>query len=91
MSIPLGGGSPVTLTTDPLTPLAIAVDSTALYYSANRVDSATDNVGTVNKVALGGGAPITLAWGGPVPQLALDATSVYFTDPFNGNIFKTAK
>ena len=65
-------------------PLAIAVDSTSVYWT-----DFTDE-GTVMKVPLGGGTPTTLASGQVYPgSIAVDSTSVYWTNAGNGSVSGT--
>lgn len=52
----------------------IAIDGTSVYWT-------DDGAGTVVKMALSGGAPVTLASGLDTPDsIALDAANVYFTE-----------
>jgi hypothetical protein len=84
--VALGGGAPVTLDT-PEAPSFIAVDPTSVYY--------TNQIGSVVKVATGGGATVTLAYDYAIPAgpwgIAIDATSVYWTDLVQGTVMSTAK
>jgi hypothetical protein len=52
------------------------VDTTSVYYCTYGADG---EIGTVMKVPVGGGARTTLASGHPI-YIAVDATSVYWTD-----------
>ena len=55
------------------TPFAIAIDATFVYWT----DTAA---GTINKVPIAGGAPVTLATEQDTPiSIAVDATNVYWT------------
>jgi hypothetical protein len=73
MMMPLAGGSSVPLASQG-NPSLIAVDGTSVYWTAT-------NDGTVMKVALGGGMPITLASGQTSPYgIAVDDTNVYWTN-----------
>jgi hypothetical protein len=100
MKVPIGGGALITLAADQPSPAAIAVDATNVYWT-NVITpcpgDATDCVagGTVMKLPLAGGTPTTLASGQPfVGGLAVDATSVYWTNQgntiFDGAIMKVA-
>ena len=65
-------------------PLGIAVDATSVYWT-------NYEGGTVQKVGLGGGTPVTLASGQATPyDIAVDATSVYWTN-LGGTVMKVAK
>jgi hypothetical protein len=85
MGVPLT--NPNTITTYAKTqsfPLFAAVDSENIYW--------TNLVGTTGlaRASLDGGAPFTLAHGNPY-QVAVDDTSVYWTDGMTGTLSKTAK
>ena len=65
-------------------PNGIAVDGTSLYWTNN-------NDGTIRKMALGGGVPVTLATGQASPwAIAVDGTNVYWTNLGDGTIRKVA-
>jgi len=86
MKVTATGGTPVTLVTltGSAVPAGIAVDANNVYW--------IEGLGSVRKVPIGGGSPVTLA---PAPELpggiAVDATNVYWTDTSTGNVYKTAK
>jgi hypothetical protein len=72
MAVPVGGGTPTTLTSRPGPPAHLAVDASYVYWSELMA-------GTVMKVPLTGGAPTTVASAAPSPwQIALDETDVYW-------------
>jgi hypothetical protein len=63
-------------------PSPIAVDSTSVYWAT---------WSSVMKVAIRGGAPVTLASGQDYPNaIAVDATSVYWTNFWAGTVMKVA-
>jgi hypothetical protein len=76
MMVPLGGGTPVTLSGG-LLPTAIAVDGSHVYWTT---------ANSLMSVPIDGGPPITLASWNPSPTgnmmgaIALDGTSVYWTE-----------
>jgi hypothetical protein len=74
MRAPLNGGPAVVLVDDPdNTPWGIAVNLGWVYW--------VDDEGLVLKVPVDGGTPILLCDGGHMPvNVAVDATSVYWTD-----------
>jgi hypothetical protein len=50
------------------------------------------NYGVVKKVPVTDGVPVTLASGQSLPRgIAVDATSVYWANPFDGTIRKISK
>lgn len=79
VAVPLGGGALTTLASGQNTPGAITVDSTSAYYVGG---------GLVMKVALEGGTPVTLGVGGNPIGVAVDPTSVYWTDGVDGTVVK---
>jgi hypothetical protein len=85
MSLPLGGGTPVTLAPTAQRAIDIATDGAYVYW--------TDYyAGTVTEVPVGGGQSITLATGQNAPYgIAVDDTHVYWTTYLGGTIVKMPK
>jgi hypothetical protein len=88
-SVPIGGGTPVAVTTmSNGQPAGLAVDSTDVYWVA-------PGGGTVNKCAIGGcgASPTTLVSGLSFPEyIALDANNVYWSElTTGGSVMKCAK
>ncbi|HEY1690694.1 MAG TPA: hypothetical protein VGG39_00945 [Polyangiaceae bacterium] len=83
MKIPLAGGTPVTLATDPEYSEALAVYGGTAYWvdTSGPPDDASTTDGLVMSVSTGGGTPAALArdQGAPV-TVAADATGVYWGD-----------
>jgi hypothetical protein len=82
MSVPIGGGAPVTLASIDGTNIgSIAIDAAHVYWTVEDLD-----VGTVMRAPLGGGAAETIATNQNAPLgVAVDATSVYWTNYGLGN------
>ena len=60
-------------------PYALAIDATSLYWSDVPFDFSND--GSINKIDLAGGTPVTLVpHNGRAPSLAVDDTRVYWTN-----------
>jgi hypothetical protein len=90
MTMPLGGGTPVTLAVGQQADFeAIAVDATGVYWATGWPGN---DSGTVAKVALDGGTPVTLASGQSCPRdIAIGAKSVYWPDGNGGTIMSAPK
>ena len=78
MKVPIGGGTPITLASGQNDPLGIAVYGASVYWANTAVGVAAS--GSVMSLPIGGGTPNTLAAGTNVGLIAVDATSVYWTD-----------
>jgi hypothetical protein len=77
MSVPVGGGTPRVLASNQAGAQFIAADGTSVYWITND--------GLMKLPAGGGATPVTLASGGFV-DLAVDAGTVYLTNPAAGTI-----
>jgi hypothetical protein len=78
MKAPLSGGTPTTLASGQDFPLAIAVDSTSVYWSNY---CACIGGGTITKAPIDGGASEILAIGLSNPSaIAIDESSIYWVD-----------
>lgn len=76
MKVPIGGGTPVTLATSMNgTPHQMTIDANNVYW--------TDG-GAVWQVPKSGGTPVMLAQGSLTSGVAVDSTSVYWTDEIGG-------
>jgi hypothetical protein len=73
MTMPLNGGDAVSLTSGQSNLYDLAVGATGAYWP-------TAKRATVMSVPLGGGSPVLLASGGVTCGIAIDASSVYWTD-----------
>ena len=81
--VPVKGG--VILASNQNGPRDIVVDETNVFWT-------NQNGGTVMKVALAGGIPVTLASGQTYPQgIAIDSTNVYWVTTSGGTVMKVAK
>ena len=82
LSVPVSANSPVTPTTVASSqgqPAGIAVDSTNIYWIDQVAYDGGSGEGSLMKLSLAGGAPISLATGiGNAFQLAINSTNAYF-------------
>jgi hypothetical protein len=76
-SVPIGGGAITVHATGVWAGNGLAVDGQNIYWS---IDATTSHNGFIMKVALAGGAPVTLVAGGRPTALAVDATHLYWKD-----------
>jgi len=97
LKTPLAGGAITTLATGQSLPSQIAVDETSVYwtnsgyadYNPGGFDEPDGPVpGSVVKVRINGGCPTTLSAGGAPQDIAVDDTSVYWTDGPGGHVWK---
>jgi hypothetical protein len=80
LKVTLSGGTPVALTSK--SAFGIAVDSTRVYLATGKA---------VMKVALSGGTPASVGSAGLTQYVAVDSTSVYWTDEIAGTVMKAPK
>jgi Stigma-specific protein, Stig1 len=85
--VPLAGGNPVSLATEPVTLEGVALDDTYAYFTT---DEMPDN-GSLWRVPLAGGATETLLSSIKANVIALDADQVYFTSYGPGRVLKVPK
>ena len=77
---------PVTLASRQFSPIALAVDSTSVYWVNLGPSPEGPAEGAVVKAPLGGGAPVTLAAGQAQPiDLAIDGSRVYWVNEATGS------
>jgi hypothetical protein len=93
MKVPSSGGLPVTLASHLNGPRNLVIDDTAAYFSVGGTDgSLTDCDGSVQKVGLNGGPVVSLVFGQySAWAVGVDATSLYWSDLYGGQIMKIAK
>ncbi|HEY3819904.1 MAG TPA: hypothetical protein VGL81_22220 [Polyangiaceae bacterium] len=83
MSVPVTGGTPTILSSDPA--MGIAADGINVYWTVSlcgQYDQGQPCTGALKKMALGGGAPVTLTSGWSFQgfsAIAVDSTSIYWT------------
>jgi hypothetical protein len=77
MTMPLGGGTPTTLVTAQQPINVFTIDSTNLYWSSD---------GMLAEVALAGGTPVSLAYAQSMLGIAVDATTVFWTESYSGTV-----
>jgi hypothetical protein len=87
MSVPLAGGSTTTLASGVVAPRFLAVDEATVYFAGTNPEQGT---GGVMSVPLAGGAVVTLAQSASVTGVAVNSTSVFWTD-FTGVYSLTPK
>ncbi|HVO26263.1 MAG TPA: hypothetical protein VMW56_21830 [Candidatus Margulisiibacteriota bacterium] len=88
LKVPKAGGGVTTLASgDRLS--GIAVDANSVYWIAGSADASNPASGAVMRVPVGGGAVSTLAVGPVSPShIAVDDTSVYWTEQMEGAVMK---
>jgi hypothetical protein len=96
MRVAKTGGTPTTLASGQSLALGLAVDGTSVYWTSTAAGGdpgptgdAGPSSGRVMKAALSGGTPVTLAscQGSPM-NVAVDSTSIYWTNSGSGTLMK---
>jgi hypothetical protein len=88
MRVPLGGGTPSTLTTQQMFLVNVAIDAHDIYCAARNGDgNGITPMGVIVKVPIAGGIPTMLARGQLGPAgIAVDATHAYWTTGTGGTV-----
>ncbi|WP_437736144.1 hypothetical protein [Sorangium sp. So ce1335] len=81
--VPKEGGTPVALATDQPSPYYIALDETHVYW-------VNTSAGEIRRVPIDGGEPVVVISGVSPNDLAVDGTSIYWTD-VGGLVMRLAK
>ncbi len=89
MKIAMGGGAPTVIATPGGSPYDIAVNATTVCFTSDNYNvMSAPSDGNVMSVPSDGGAAVVIASGSRPAGIAVDATSVHWTDYSSGTVMK---